>query len=41
MKEEDKERQSQKEGNNSNLLGKKHQIDSNTKDYDQSKNKKS
>ena len=41
MKEEDKERQSQKEGNNSNLLGKEHQIDSNTKDYDQSKNKKS
>ena len=41
MKEEDKERQSKKEGNNSNLLGKKHQIDSNIKDYDQSKNKKS
>ena len=41
MKEEDKERQSQKEANNNILLGKKHQIDSNTKDYDQSKNKKS
>ena len=41
MKEEDKERQSQKEGNNSNLLGKNHKIDLNTKDYDQSKNNKS
>ena len=41
MKEEDKEGENQKEGNNSKLLGKKHQIDSNTKDYNQSKNKKS
>ena len=41
MKEEDKERQSRKEANNNNLLGKKHEIDSNKKDYDQSMNKKS
>ena len=41
MKEEDKEIQSKKEGNNSKLLGKEHQIDSSTKDYGQSKNKKS
>ncbi len=40
MKEEDKEKQSQKEASNKNLLGKKHQIVSNTKDYDQSQNKK-
>ena len=40
MKEEDKEKQSQKEASNKNLLGKTHQIGSNTKDYDQSQNKK-
>ncbi len=41
MKEEDKEKKSQKEERNKDLLGKIHQIDSNTKDYDQTQNKKS
>ncbi len=40
MKEEDKGKKSQEEERNKNLLGNKHQIDSNTKDYDQTQNKK-
>ena len=40
MEEEDKGRKSQEEANNKEILGKKHQVDSNTKDYDQSTNKK-
>ena len=40
MKENDKEKQSNKGKRNKKLLGKKKQIKANTKDFDQSKNKK-
>jgi hypothetical protein len=40
MEEEDKGRKSQEETSNKEILGKKHKTDSNTKDYDQSTNKK-